>query len=52
MSNDRTAFPIGVLLSFVLVYTLLHEDFGRSHEPRQGPHGSALAAAAAGAIGL
>jgi len=47
----RTLVP--VLLAIVLLYTLLHRDFGRIHEPRrQGRHRSALAAAAAGMIGL
>jgi hypothetical protein len=44
---------VPVLLSAVLVYTLLHRDFGREHRPRRiGRHGRALAAAGAGAIGL
>ncbi len=44
---------VPVLLAFVLAYTLLHRDFGREHRPRrQGRHGSALAAAGAGVIGL
>jgi uncharacterized membrane protein YfcA len=47
----RTLVPF--LLAGVLLYTLLHKDFGRVHQPRwQGRHGSALAAAGAGAIGL
>jgi hypothetical protein len=44
---------VPVLLAAVLLYTLLHKDFGREHRPRrQGRHGSALAAAGAGVIGL
>jgi len=44
---------LGGIFAVVLLYTLLHRDFGRVHEPRrQGRHGSTLAAAAAGAIGL
>ncbi|NJD31751.1 MAG: sulfite exporter TauE/SafE family protein [Gammaproteobacteria bacterium] len=44
---------VPVLLAFVLAYTLLHRDFGREHRPRrQDRHGSALAAAGAGVIGL
>jgi uncharacterized membrane protein YfcA len=43
---------VPVLLAVVLLHTLLHRDFGREHRPRQGRHGSALAAAGAGAIGL
>jgi uncharacterized membrane protein YfcA len=44
---------VPVLLAAVLLYTLLHKDFGREHRPRrQSRHGSALAAAGAGAIGL
>jgi uncharacterized protein len=51
-----TQFPPGrfralvpVLLTGVLVYTLVHRDLGQEHRPRGGV---ALAAAAAGAIGL
>jgi uncharacterized membrane protein YfcA len=41
------------LLAGVLLYTLLHRDFGKVHRPRrQGRHGRALAAAGAGTIGL
>jgi len=53
ISPARFRALVPVLLAFVLLYTLLHRDFGRIHEPRRrGRHGSALAAAAAGAIGL
>jgi uncharacterized membrane protein YfcA len=49
--NFRAIVP--VLLTAVLLYTLLHRDFGRQHRPRYGgAHGRALAAAGAGAIGL
>lgn len=41
------------LLAGVLLYTVLHRDFGKIHQPRrQGRHGRALAAAGAGTIGL
>ena len=44
---------VPILLSAVLLYTLLHRDFGREHRPRRsGGRGRALAAAGAGAIGL
>ncbi len=44
---------VPALLAAVLVYTLLHRDFGREHRPRRnGGHGRVLAAAGAGAIGL
>jgi uncharacterized membrane protein YfcA len=43
---------VPVLLGVVLLYTLLHQDLGRIHEPRQGRHRGALATAAAGVIGL
>jgi hypothetical protein len=44
---------VPVLLAAVLLYTLLHRDFGREHRPRTpSRHGSALAAAGAGVIGL
>jgi uncharacterized membrane protein YfcA len=52
VSPARFRAMVPVLLAVVLLYTLLHQDLGRIHEPRQGPHRSALAAAAAGAIGL
>jgi uncharacterized membrane protein YfcA len=53
ISSARFRALVPVLLAVVLLYTLLHRDFGRIHEPRrQGRHGSALAAGAAGAIGL
>lgn len=53
ISPARFRALVPVLLAVVLLYTLLHRDFGRIHEPRrQGRHGSALAAGAAGAIGL
>ena len=53
ISPARFRALVPVLLAVVLLYTLLHKDFGRIHEPRrQGRHGSALAAGAAGAIGL
>lgn len=53
VSPARFRALVPVLLAFVLLYTLLHRDFGRTHEPRRrGPHGSTLAAAAAGTIGL
>lgn len=44
---------VPVLLAAVLVYTLVHRDFGREHRPRRnGRHGRVLAAAGAGVIGL
>ncbi|MCJ7451809.1 MAG: TSUP family transporter [Steroidobacteraceae bacterium] len=44
---------VPLLLAAVLVYTLLHRDFGRDHRPRRnGRHGYALAAVGAGLIGL
>lgn len=44
---------VPLLLAAVLLYTLLHRDFGREHRPRyHGTHGRALAAAGAGVIGL
>jgi uncharacterized membrane protein YfcA len=53
ISPARFRAMVPVLLAVVLLYTLLHRDFGRTHEPRrQGRRGSALAAAAAGTIGL
>lgn len=53
ISPARFRAMVPVLLAVVLLYTLLHKDLGRIHEPRrQGRHGSALAAASAGAIGL
>jgi uncharacterized membrane protein YfcA len=53
ISPARFRALVPVLLAVVLLYTLLHKDLGRIHEPRrQGRHGSALAAASAGAIGL
>jgi hypothetical protein len=53
ISPARFRAMVPVLLAGVLFYTLLHRDFGRIHEPRRrGRHGGALAAAAAGTIGL
>jgi uncharacterized membrane protein YfcA len=47
----RTLVPL--LLAAVLVYTLLHRDLGREHQPRRrGRHGRWLAAGSAGLIGL
>jgi uncharacterized membrane protein YfcA len=44
---------VPVLLAIVLLYTILHRDFGRSHNPRRhGRRGRVLAFAGAGAIGL
>jgi uncharacterized membrane protein YfcA len=44
---------VPVLLAIVLVYTVVHRDFGREHRPRyHGTHGRVLAAAGAGVIGL
>ncbi len=44
---------VPLLLSFVLLYTLLHRDLGQVHRPRRsGRHGRLLAAASAGLIGL
>jgi uncharacterized membrane protein YfcA len=51
--NTQFRAMVPVLLGLVLVYTLLHRDFGREHRPRyRGRHGRSLAAAGAGAIGL
>jgi len=44
---------VPLLLAAVLVYTLLHRDFGRDHRPRRnGRYGRMLAAVGAGLIGL
>ena len=52
-SPERFRAMVPLLLTVVLVYTLMHRDFGREHSPRrQGHRGRALAAAGAGAIGL
>jgi uncharacterized membrane protein YfcA len=53
MPPERFRALVPVLLTVVLLYTLLHRDFGTEHTPRrQDGHGRALAAASAGAIGL
>jgi uncharacterized membrane protein YfcA len=53
IAPDRFRALVPVLLTLVLAYTLLHEDFGREHRPRDhGQRGRALAAAGAGIIGL
>lgn len=52
-SPERFRALVPLLLTIVLVYTLVHRDFGREHSPRgRGHRGRALAAAGAGAIGL
>ena len=52
-SPARFRALVPVLLAAVLLYTLLHRDFGREHRPRRhGRRGRVLAAAGAGAIGL
>jgi uncharacterized membrane protein YfcA len=53
LSPARFRALVPVLLTVVLLYTLLHRDFGRQHSPRgHGPRGRALAATGAGVIGL
>ena len=50
---DRFRAMVPLLLTAVLLYTLLHRDFGTEHRPRRnGRHGRSLAAASAGVIGL
>ena len=52
-SPARFRALVPVLLTVVLLYTLLHQDFGRQHSPRgRGPRGRVLAATGAGIIGL
>jgi hypothetical protein len=50
---DRFRAMVPVLLTLVLLYTLLHRDFGLQHRPRgQARRWRALGAAGAGIIGL
>jgi hypothetical protein len=50
---DRFRAMVPLFLTAVLLYTLLHRDFGTEHRPRwNGRHGRGLAAASAGLIGL
>jgi uncharacterized membrane protein YfcA len=51
-SPERFRTLVPVLLAVVLVYTLLHRDLGRVHEPRQHGHRAWIAAGSAGLIGL
>jgi len=52
-SPERFRTLVPLLLAVVLVYTLLHRDLGRVHEPRNHRgHGRWLAAGSAGLIGL
>lgn len=51
-SPERFRTLVPLLLAVVLVYTLLHRDLGRVHEPRNHGHRGWLAAGSAGLIGL
>jgi uncharacterized membrane protein YfcA len=53
VSPARFRMLVPLLLTFVLVYTLLHRDLGRDHQPRPiNRRARWLAAGTAGAIGL
>lgn len=53
VAPDRFRTLVPLLLAVVLVYTLLHRDLGRVHEPRHhGGRGRWLAAGSAALIGL
>jgi uncharacterized membrane protein YfcA len=53
VSPERFRTFVPVLLTVVLIYTLVHRDLGREHQPRSyGRHHGWLAAGSAGLIGL
>jgi uncharacterized membrane protein YfcA len=53
VAPERFRAMVPLLLTVVLLYTLLHRDFGTEHRPRRHDgHGRTLAAASAGLIGL